>query len=128
MMTFDSFDPVSLLGECAFTFTNETMDEWSALFPDDRRSLPAMPAAMIAMVMMRAFINIMNDRPRGNVHASQKFWVSRLPQLNDGLTTRLACIGKELKNSRRWVIFGTDTTDSTGTLLFRGQMTTIWAA
>jgi hypothetical protein len=33
-----------------------------------------MPPAMIAMVVMRAFVSILSDRPRGNVHASQKFW------------------------------------------------------
>ena len=128
MITFDDFKPVSLMGEHDFSFSNEAMDEWSALFPDDRQSLPAMPPAMIVMVFMRAYVSIMNERPRGNVHASQKFWISRLPTLNDRLTTRLNCTAKELKNSRRWVTFDADTIDSNGRLLFRGQMTTIWAA
>jgi hypothetical protein len=128
MMMFDEFKPVSLLGERDFTFSNEALDEWSALFPDDRQSLPTMPPAMIAMVFMRAYVDIMNERPRGNVHASQKFWISRLPALNDRLTTRLSCTAKEFKNNRRWVTFDADTVDSNGRLLFRGQMTSIWAA
>jgi hypothetical protein len=44
------------------------------------------------------------------------------------MTTELRCVGKELKNNRRWLTFGSDTLDATGHLLFRGQMTTIWAA
>jgi hypothetical protein len=125
---FDDFQPGTLLGEREFNFTDATAAEWCALFPDDRRSLPAMPAAMIAMVLMRAFVSILDDRPPGNVHAGQKFWVSRLPVLGDRLTTRMGCIGKELKSNRRWLTFRSDTTDSAGGLLFRGQMTTIWAA
>jgi hypothetical protein len=128
MMTFDDFKTGMLLGECEFAFTDERAAEWSALFPDDRRNLPSMPPAMIAMVVMRAFVSILSDRPRGNVHASQKFWVARLPLLNDRLTTRLSCVGKEFKGNRRWLTFGTDTTDPAGGLLFRGQMTTIWMA
>jgi hypothetical protein len=127
MMTFDDFEPGLPLGACSFAFTKEALAEWSALFPDDRQSSPAMPPAMIAMVVMRAFTMVLHDRPRGNIHASQKFWISRLPTLNDRLTTRLSCIGKELKNGRRWLTFGTDTIDPAGELLFRGQMTTIWA-
>ena len=58
----------------------------------------------------------------------QKFWVARLPQLNDRLTTRLHCLDKERKNNRSWVTFASETTDAGGEILFRGQMTTIWAA
>jgi hypothetical protein len=128
MMTFADFQPVSLLGESDFEFTDETMGEWSALFPDDRASLPKMPPAMIAMVFMRAYVKIVNERPPGNVHAGQKFWVSRLPKLGDRLTTRLSCTGKEIKSNRRWVTFDANTVDAAGQLLFRGQMKTIWAA
>ena len=88
----------------------------------------AMPPAMIAMVFMRAYVKIMKERPPGNVHAGQKFWVSRLPTLGDQLTTRLSCTGKEIKNNRRWVTFDANTVDAAGQLLFRGQMKSIWAA
>jgi acyl dehydratase len=83
---------------------------------------------MIAMVVMRAYMAIMKDRPPGNVHAGQKFWIGRLPKLNDRLTTRLRCLGKECKNNRGWITFASETTDEVGEILFRGRMTTIWAA
>ena len=128
MMTFDDFRPGTALGECDFAFDEEAVSVWSGLFPEDRRSLPAMPVAMIAMVVMRAYMAIMKDRPPGNVHAGQKFWIARLPQLNDRLTTRLHCLDKERRNDRRWVTFASETTDGAGAILFRGRMTTIWAA
>lgn len=128
MMTFDRIEAGKALGEHNFAFTDEAMEQWAALFPDDRQSLPAMPAAMVAMVVMRAFITILADRPPGNIHAGQNFWLARLPQIGNRLSTRLACIGKEFKNNRRWITFRTDTSDADGAPLFRGQMTTIWAA
>jgi hypothetical protein len=77
---------------------------------------------------MRAFTALMQDRPPGNIHAGQKFWLARLPRLNDRLSTRLSCAGKEFKNNRRWVTFATETADSAGRPLFRGEMTAIWVA
>ncbi len=74
------------------------------------------------------FMEILPERPPGNVHAGQKFWISRLPQLHDRMTTTFRCLSKEEKGNRRWLNFGSDTVDAGGRLLFRGQMTTIWAA
>jgi hypothetical protein len=128
MMAFDDFKPGTLLGEREFTLSDEAVALWTGLYPDDRTSLPAMPPAMVAMVTMRAFVDILADRPRGNVHAGQKFWIARLPQLHDRMTTKLTCASKELKNNRRWLTFDSDTIDAAGHLFFRGQMTTIWTA
>ena len=128
MMTFDDLEPGAAFGQCAFALTKEALAEWTALFPDDGRSSPTMPPGMIAMVVMQAYTTLMPERPRGNIHASQKFWISRLPSLDKTLMTTLTCAGKELKAGRRWVRFGTGTVDAAGRPLFRGEMTSIWAA
>jgi hypothetical protein len=73
-------------------------------------------------------MQLMQDRPPGNIHAGQKFWIPRLPELNERLVTSLRCIGKELRNGRRWVTFGTKTVDAARGVLFQGQMKMIWAA
>jgi hypothetical protein len=126
MMTFDKLEPGAVLGEHAFALTDDAAAEWTALFPDDAECLPTMPPAMIAMVIMQAFVTLLHDRPQGNIHAGQRFWISRLPALNDQIVTTLTCAGKELRNGRRWVTFASDTNDAAGRLLFRGEMTTIW--
>lgn len=128
MMTYDSFQPGMILGQHAITLSEAAVEQWVELFPDDRVNLPAMPAGMIAMVLMRAFTTILSDRPQGNVHASQKIRIARLPEVGDDMTTTLRCAGKEEKSGRRWVTFSSDTTDPAGNVLFRGEMTTIWAA
>jgi hypothetical protein len=128
MMEFATFQPGATLGKSDIVLSDETVGQWTALFPGDLSSLPTMPAAMIAMVLMRAFAEILNDRPRGNIHAGQKFWISRLPRVGDRITTTLRCAGKEEKSGRRWLTFSSDSHDTAGRPLFRGQMTTIWAA
>ena len=128
MITYADFAPGVVLGECPFAFTPEALAQWAALFPDDEECQPTMPPAMIAMVVMRAFMQLMQDRPPGNIHAGQKFWIPRLPELNERLVTSLRCIGKELRNGRRWVTFGTKTVDAARGVLFQGQMKMIWAA
>ena len=127
MRTFETFEPGTVLGVHAFALTESAASEWTALFPDDAECLPSMPPAMVAMVIMQAFVTVLHDRPQGNIHAGQKVSIARLPAVNDQLVTTLRCAGKALKNGRRWVSFTSDTNDAAGSLLFRGEMTTIWA-
>jgi hypothetical protein len=128
MITYADFSPGAVLGECPFAFTPEALAKWAKLFPDDAQCQPAMPPAMIAMVTMRAFMEIMQDRPLGNIHAAQKFQLSRLPQLGERLMTTLRCAEKEIKSGRRWISFESETVDGSRQLVFRSKMKTIWAA
>jgi hypothetical protein len=128
MITFADFQPGAVLGERAFAFDEPALAQWLTLFPDDRGAAPLMPPAMIAMVIMRTFTDVLRDRPPGNIHARQTFGITRLPTLNEHLTTTLSCRAKELKRERCWVTFLFDTTDATKAPLFRGEMTTVWSA
>ncbi len=128
MITFDALAAGQEFGVCPFDFTDEAVEQWATLFPDDSACWPVMPPAMTSMVVMRAFMQLLRDRPPGNIHAGQKFVIATLPRLGDSLITTLGCIGKEVKNERRWVRFGSETRDHSGRPLFRGEMTTIWAA
>jgi acyl dehydratase len=127
MMTFSDFIPGATIGSSNFAFDDAAAAAWTGLFPDDAAGLPAMPSAMIAMVVMRAFMSVLPARPPGNVHAAQKFQICRLPSLGEGLLTSITCLGKEIKNNRKWVTLDSETLDTAGTVMFRGQMTTIWA-
>ena len=61
MIGFADLTPGALMGESEFKLTDVEASEWVALFPDDARYLPTVPRAMIAMVVMRAFMEIMRD-------------------------------------------------------------------
>lgn len=128
MMAFVDLVPGALMGEAEFRLTEAETSQWVGLFPNDTRYLPTMPRAMISMVVMRAFMDIMRDRPQGNLHAGQTFWLSALPKFGAIMTTRLRCVDKHLKNGRRWVAFESETVGDAAALLFRGKMNLIWAA
>ena len=128
MMAFVDLVPGALMGEAEFRLTEAETSQWVGLFPNDTRYLPTMPRAMISMVVMRAFMDIMRDRPQGNLHAGQTFWLSALPKFGATMTTRLRCVEKHLKNGRRWVAFESETVGDAAALLFRGKMNLIWAA
>jgi hypothetical protein len=128
MMVFAKIEPGIVLGQSEFRVTNAEVSEWTSLFPSDGAALPVMPHAMVAMVSMRAFMEIMQDRPKGNIHAGQSTLIWALPYIGDILITRLRCIEKTLKDERRWITFETDTVRSCGKALFRGQMKMLWAA
>ena len=127
-MVFAKIEPGNVLGRSEFRLTNAEVSEWISLFPSDALALPAMPCAMTSMVSMRAFMDVMRDRPKGNIHAGQSTWIWALPSIGEVLVTRLRCLEKTLKYERRWIMFETDTVDSSGKALFRGQMRMLWAA
>lgn len=128
MIAFADILPGSVMGQSVFRLTDVEASQWTALFPTDARYLPTMPRAMVAMVVMRAFMEIMHDRPKGNIHAGQTFWFSALPKLGEIMTTQLRCVEKFIKSDKRWVVFETKTMNAMATPLFRGKMNLIWAA
>jgi acyl dehydratase len=127
-MNFADLTVGATLGSAPFVLSEQEAAQWIALFPRDARYLPTMPRAMMSMITMRAFMHVMKDRPKGNVHAGQNVDLMALPQMGDLLTTTIRCIDKTMKNGRRWVNFETQTLNERGAPLFRGTMNMIWAA
>jgi hypothetical protein len=126
MFLFDTFEPGKTIGSRTLTLDRDLLEQWFALYPDDRDS-ERMPPGMMAAVYSRAYSSILQPRPPGNVHGQQSFTVSKLPVVGDTLVTDLRCEGKEVKGERRWVRFASDTRRADGELMFSGLMTTLWA-
>lgn len=126
-LTFESFQPGHSFGSLAYTLDKPVFDAWSALYPHDPAT-DTMPHGMTAPVFMRAYAELVQPRPPGNVHGAQRFEVSRLPKLGETLTTAVSCAGKELKGNRRWVTLEGVTTGEGGALAFTSRMTILWAA
>jgi len=126
MITFDSLCPPQLMGARTLVLDAATLGAWRALFPDDETG-DAMPHGMVAAITMRAYAEILQPRPPGNVHAAQRFDLLRLPRAGERLTTTVTCLAKEMRKGRAWVTFGVET-EGAGGPAFRGRMTMIWAA
>lgn len=125
MFLFDTFEPGKLIGTRTLTLERELLERWFQLFPDDRDG-NRMPPGMMAVVYSRAYSDILQPRPPGNVHGAQQFSIAEMPSVGDTLITSLSCEGKELKGERRWVRFASETRRDDATLLFSGVMTTLW--
>ncbi|WP_298279865.1 hypothetical protein [uncultured Bradyrhizobium sp.] len=126
MFLFETFEPGKTIGSRTLTLSAELLQRWLTLFPDDRDG-ERMPPGMTAAVYSRAYSDILQPRPPGNVHGQQLFTIAKLPVVGDTLVTELRCEGKELKGERRWVRFGSETRRADGELMFSGLMTTLWA-
>lgn len=128
MMTFDTFAPGHCFGSVPVTLDHRLWSNWTRLYPDDASCAPEMPEGMTAVLVMKAYMELVAPRPPGNVHASQSFEVTRLPTIGQTVTTSVTCTGKELRSGRRWIDLATDSHGADGEHLFKGRMRMIWAA
>jgi acyl dehydratase len=126
MITYDSFTPGQVMGTREMVLDAAALEAWRELFPQDDLG-GAMPHGMAAAISMRAYAEILQPRPPGNVHAAQHFELLRLPRQGERLTTAISCLEKERRKGRSWVTLGMETTGPEGPA-FRGRMAVIWAA
>jgi hypothetical protein len=126
MLTYDSFTPGQLMGAREMVLDAAALAAWQALFPEDAAG-GAMPHGMVAAICMRAYAEILQPRPPGNLHAAQHFTLLRLPRQGERLTTTITCLEKTQRKGRPWVTLGMATTGPEGPA-FNGRMTVIWAA
>lgn len=128
LWTFDRFSAGMSFGSVRWSPDRAAFLKWNALF----RSCPAdqatLPPGMIAMVSLRAYMNLLASRPPGNIHALQQTRVQHLPPIGATLDTELRCVSCEIRKARRWVRFQTLTALEDGTPCFNGEMTMLWAA
>ena len=125
VLTYDDFEPGRSLGKAQFSLNQTVLERWCRLYPSDDLD-GVMPHGMVAAISMRAFFEAVPERPPGNIHAGQMFELLRLPRSGETLTTRVCCLGKEIRRERKRVTFATDTTGLHGPA-FSGKMTILWA-
>ncbi|MBR0681545.1 hypothetical protein GXW74_13700 [Roseomonas eburnea] len=126
MITYESFTPGQVMGRSEAVLDAAKLQAWQALFPEDDLG-GAMPHGMVAAIAMRAYAEVLQPRPPGNVHAAQHFDLLRLPHVGEHLTTTITCLEKEVRKGRFRVTLGMDTAGTEGPA-FRGRMTVLWAA
>lgn len=126
MITYDDFTPGAVMGRSEALLDAAKLEAWRALFAEDDLG-GVMPHGMVAVLAMRAYAEVVQPRPPGNVHAAQHFDLFRLPRLGETLTTTITCIAKEIRRDRRRVTLQMDCAGEQGPA-FRGLMTVLWAA
>lgn len=126
MITFETFTPGQVMGRSETVLDAAKLRAWRELFPEDDLD-GVMPHGMVAAIAMRAYAEVLQPRPPGNVHAAQRFDLLRLPRAGERLVTTITCLGKEQRRGRFRVTLGMDAAGAEGPA-FRGRMTVLWAA
>lgn len=127
MFTYDHFEVGKTYGTDDFAVSRDRIDKWLAVYPNDDNG-PLMPPGMTAMIQIQCYMACITPRPKGNVHGSQVFRMTRLPRIGETLTTEVCCTGKEVRKGRKWVETTYTTRDEGGATVFTGVMTTLVAA
>jgi hypothetical protein len=129
VLTFDRLEPGKLLGEIALQVGADEFAQWDSMFPGSiEASGEFLPPGLVIALMMRGYIDLLGERPKGNVHAGQEFdWGPPAPREGE-LVVSLSCLRKELKGERRWVWFGNEVRTLGGPVHLRGTMRMLWAA
>jgi hypothetical protein len=126
MLMYDDMTPGLELGSFSIAFDEDLLRTWCAMFPADEGQAPRMPAGMAVMVMMRSYMEVLSDRPPGNIHAGQRFKIIERPLLGDVLTTTFMCAGRETRRERRWLWLESLTASARG-VAAEGRMSMVWA-
>ena len=125
---FDAFVPDSVLGAFTETPDQKTLQSWRRLYPMDPSAPAQLPRGMATVLLMRAYMHVVAPRPPGTIHAGQQLEMTALPRPNEPVTTEVRCIGKQLRNGRRFVELATQSRGEGGRPLFSGCLKLIWAA
>ena len=90
MPTFDTLQPGQALGRHAWSIDADAVAAYREIY-----ELPAgarMPAGLLTVAVMRAFMAALDGAPPGSLHAGQRMAVERLPRLDEPLLTEIACM------------------------------------
>lgn len=122
---YDDFNPGQPLGNCAITLDDARLDNWTAIY-GERPASENVPAGVLVAAMMEAYLNSIQPRPPGNIHASQKLVFGRSAKAGDKLEAEVSCLSKERRKERGWVTFGV-VLSVEGQDVLNGEIRTIWA-
>ena len=129
LYVYDRFEVGKLVGSSSETVGELMLGHWACLYPWD---VPAesgpVPAGLLSVLMMRIYQTVLAGRPPGNIHGSQKFVITALPEPGETVDGSLRCLSKTPRGERRFIDFEFSATGRGGRALFTGVMTMIWAA
>ncbi|MGB3071582.1 MAG: hypothetical protein WBC18_23745 [Ottowia sp.] len=113
-------------GVHTLTLTPALVEDWCRLYGAPMPT-EQVPAGMLSVISIRAFMATIPVRPPGGVHAGQRFSVHALPRVNERVNTRLRCAAKDARNGRLWVRLEMLCTGADERPLFDGEHIALWA-
>lgn len=125
--TFSRFVVGRLIGSSFQTISSDLRKKWEGIFEDpisDNRP----PLGMAQFLVMRAYTEVVQPRPPGNIHAGQRMEIYSTPALGQCMLAEIRCADKYVKRDRKLVIFEVTLSDQESCiLLFKSKVTVFWA-
>ncbi|MBW3098176.1 hypothetical protein [Pseudohoeflea coraliihabitans] len=123
--TFERFSPGLAFGETTIRLDRARLERWQAIY--GKAGEDSVPRGLLVTAMMEAYLDLIQPRPPGNIHASQKLTFGpRAARLNEPLALHVTCGDKTTRKGRGWVTFEV-TVKAGEDMLLRGEIRTIWA-
>jgi hypothetical protein len=123
--TFDALTPGATLGTSVQRLEARQSTDWREIYGDDGD----MPQAMMSIIVMRTYMEILAARPSGNVHIGQRLACYRSVTPDAPLELTLRVAEKYERNGRRFVRFEIAANEPGSDLqVFDASLTLLWAA
>lgn len=103
------------------------LERWSELYPTDTLPPGGTPAGLANVLVMRAYLALVQPRPPGNVHAGMA--LRRIAPIAAGarVHTTIACTGRDERPGRRFVTFAARTCTEDGAPVIEARLRLAWA-
>ncbi|UYV35727.1 hypothetical protein N4R57_11665 [Rhodobacteraceae bacterium D3-12] len=125
LWTFARFNPGQDFGSVDIEMDAERQESWGRVFGSVSDRLPR---GMLVTAMMEAYIEAIQPRPDGNVHASQELaFKGERVCWNDTVSIAVSCDDKAVKKGRFWVRFAVVARVGERVVM-TGTIHSIWAA
>jgi hypothetical protein len=131
VITFDDFQPGTVLGETTEVASDTLAGRWQRIFgarAEDGAGGAAEGASLVVVMMMRAYLGVVTPRPPGNVHARQQFALQAPPRRGEAVRSVVSCAAKEMRRGRRYVELLVQGSGDDGRAIYTGRLSLVWAA
>ena len=108
---YERFETGEHIGTSTQIVNQAICDRWNALYKNPRKE-GVLPYGIIQLIAMRAYTEVVQPRPSGNIHAAHFCKLAAVPSLNNELKAQVYCVGKYLKRERKMVDFSVRISDA----------------
>ena len=127
LWTFEKFEVGALIGSSLQRVDDEFIKSWGSIYGVIDRN-GSLPYGAAQLLIMKAYAEVVQPRPPGNIHATQKCRLNSVPVLGRETKVSVSCTAKYIRGTRKVVDFGVEISDAESGLLYAASTLEIcWA-
>ncbi|NCF74353.1 MAG: hypothetical protein GWP67_12710 [Gammaproteobacteria bacterium] len=127
LWTFEKFEVGALIGSSLQRVDDEFIKSWGSIYGVIDRN-GSLPYGAAQLLIMKAYAEVVQPRPPGNIHATQKCRLNSVPVLGRETKVSVSCTAKYIRGNRKVVDFGVEISDAESGLLYAASTLEIcWA-